>query len=166
MQRDLVIIGRVGEKTALDTVSGHMDELKKRYSSSYLHRGIEALSMAFIEDEVLDEAFAQCDYIYPIRDESLQTALWNVGEELKSGLTVRLPDVPIAQFTIELAEFDDTNPYRNDSTGCIICVTPSSGALCDLLAQKGVPFAAVGYLTDTNDRCIINGDIKTYLTGK
>lgn len=166
MQGDIVLIGRVGEKTALEVVNTHKSELLKRYSASYLRRGVEGLSISFIDDDTLNEAFSMCGYLYPLREESVQMALWSIGTELQTGLLVQVPAIPISQFTIEMAEYTDENPYKTDSTGCILCVTCGSDALCSFLAERGVVCACIGHLTDDNDRCLINGEIKSFLTGR
>ncbi|MCR4721750.1 MAG: hypothetical protein K5655_08495 [Lachnospiraceae bacterium] len=161
---DIVFIGRIAERAALMTAREKKEELAKVYPSSYFMNGISELEAEFAGEDVLMEALRQSVYMNVISEESVADALWRTGEELGKGLRVRRDDIPVAQFAIEMAEVDGRDPIKSDSTGCVICVTDNSGPLCAKLKEKGIACAVIGYLTDDNDRCIMNGEIKSYLT--
>ncbi len=163
---DIVLIGRIAESAALKTAQDKKEELAGAYPSSYLVGGISALQAEFADQDVLMEALRMSAYMNVITEGSLADALWKTGEELGKGLRVRRDDIPVRQFAIEMAEADGRDPIKSDSTGCVICVTDNAGRLCGMLGEKGVDCAVIGYITDDNDRCILNGEIRSYLTGE
>ncbi|MCR5830488.1 MAG: hypothetical protein K6F93_09115 [Lachnospiraceae bacterium] len=163
---DIVLIGRIAECAALNTAREKKGELAKLYPSSYLLKGISALEVEFADKDLLMDALRQSLYMQVISEGSLSEALWNTGEELGKGLRVNRDDIPVAQFAIEMAEADGRDPVRSDSTGCVICVTEKAGEMCADLRSKGIPCAVIGYMTDDNDRCLISGDVKSFLTGR
>ena len=163
---DIVLIGRIAESAALKTVQEKKEELAGAYPSSYLVNGISALEAVFADDDILTEALGSCVYMNVLSDCSLADALWSTGEELGKGLRVKRDALPTAQFAVEMAEADGRDPVKSDSTGCVICVTDRGMQLCDDLREKGVTCAVIGYLTDDNDRCLVNGEVKSFLTGR
>lgn len=162
---DIVLIGRIAESAALATVQEKKEELAGVYPSSYLVNGVSALEVEFAGEEILMEALKACVYMNVLSECSLADALWRTGEELGKGLRVNRDAVPTAQFAIEMAEADGRDPMKSDSTGCVICVTDRGMKLCDDLREKGVTCAVIGYLTDDNDRCLVSGEVKSFLTG-
>ena len=164
MLMDIVLIGRIAESAALKTVREKKEELEGAYPSSYLVNGISALEVEFAAEAILMDALRQSIYMNVINEGSVADALWRTGEELGKGLRVNRDDIPVAQFAIEMAEVDGRDPIKSDSTGCVICVTDNSGPLCAELKEKGITCAVIGYLTDDNDRCILNGETKSFLT--
>jgi len=161
---DIVFIGRMAESAALKTAREKKEELAKAYPSSYLMNGISALEAEFAGEDVLMDALRQSVYMNVISEGSVADALWRTGEELGKGLRVNRDDIPVAQFAIEMAEVDGRDPIKSDSTGCVICVTDNAGPLRAGLKEKGITCAVIGYLTDDNDKCIMNGEIKSFLT--
>lgn len=90
-------------------------------------------------------------------------ALWDIGEELGSGLSVELHRLPIRQETIEICEIANENPYTLSSRGALVIVTAHGNYLADRLREAGVPATAIGYLTEEAGRIVKNGDRKRYL---
>jgi len=161
---DIVLIGRIAECAALKTAQEKKEELAKTYPSSYLLRGISALEVEFADPDILMTALRKSIYMEVISQASLSEALWKTGEELGKGLRVDRDDIPIAQFAIEMAEADGRDPVKSDSTGCVICVTENAGEMCAILKEKGVSCATIGYMTDDNDRCLVSGQVRSFLT--
>ena len=90
-------------------------------------------------------------------------ALWEMGEKAGLGFTAYLDKIPIKQETIEICNFLDINPYVLMSAGAMLIATDNSKALIKGLAEAGVEAAVLGSFNDSNDRVIINGEIKRFL---
>ena len=91
------------------------------------------------------------------------TALWELSVGTGCGLNVDLRAVPVAQETIEFCEIFGINPYEEASTGCMLIVTDRQARLLEALEAEGISAAVIGYLTDDNDKKLINGDEVRYL---
>ncbi|MCR5431481.1 MAG: hypothetical protein K6E95_02875 [Lachnospiraceae bacterium] len=161
---DIVLVGRIAERAALETAQKNREKLSKIYPSSYLLNGISSLQVEFADNDTLMEALRQSAYMNVLSDESLADALWRMGEEFGKGLRVNRDDIPVAQFAVEMAEIDGRDPVKSDSTGCVLYVTDNSGPVCEELREKKVPCKVIGYLTDDNDRCLIGESVRSFLT--
>ncbi len=161
---DIILIGRAAEAGALETVEKERESLEKRYSLRYLMQGIAGLEAEFADEECMRELTRSgCD-VFVVGRQGIYKALWALGETLSCGLRVRLEDIPISQFAIEISEFADENPYLVNSLGCILACCEGGTALAEKLNGMGYPAAVIGYTTDDNTRGIINHDTVTYLT--
>ena len=161
---DIILIGRAAEAGTLEAVGRDRDMLEKRYGIRYLTRGIAALEAEFADEACMRElTLGGCD-VFVVGQQGVYQALWALGETLSCGLRVRLEDIPISQFAIEIAELEDENPYQVNSLGCILACSEEGGALTDRLKELGYPAVVIGYTTSDNIRGIINHDSITYLT--
>ena len=161
---DIILIGRVAEAGTLEVADRERDRLESEYGMRYLSKGIAGLEAEFADEACMRElTLGGCD-VFVVGQQGIYQALWALGETLSCGLRVRLEDIPISQFAIEMAEFVDENPYRINSLGCILACCEEGGALADKLKSMGYPAAVIGYTTKDNARGIINHDSLTYLT--
>ncbi|MCD2493149.1 hypothetical protein LQE92_11025 [Lacrimispora sp. NSJ-141] len=98
-----------------------------------------------------------------VREGGILTALWQMAERCKVGMTVHLRKIPLRQETIEICEVLDLNPYGLLSGGCMLMAADHGNDLvCELEAAGRVP-AIIGKVTDSNDRIILNGGNCRYL---
>lgn len=161
---DIILIGRVAEAGTLEAADRERDRLEAVYGMRYLSRGIEGLEAEFADEACMRElTLGGCD-IFIVGRQGICKALWALGETLSCGLRVRLEDIPISQFAIEIAEFIDENPYQMNSLGCVLACCDEGGALVDKLKKLGYTAAVIGYTVKDNIRGIINHDTITYLT--
>lgn len=161
---DIILIGRVAETWALEEVNSRREELARTYSTRYLLKGIRTLTAEFADDICMRELTrAECD-VFIVGQQGITKALWALGETLSCGLRVRLEDIPISQFVIEMAELADENPYQLNSLGCILACCGDGTALTSKLREDGYEAAVIGFTTTDNIRGIINHDALTYLT--
>jgi len=161
---DILLIGRVAEAGTLETAERERGRLEERYGMRYLMQGIAGLEAEFADENCMRELTKSgCD-VFVVGKQGIYKALWALGETLSCGLRVRLEDIPISQFAIEISEFSDVNPYLTDSLGCILACCEEGRALADKLNSAGCPAAVIGYTTTDRTRGIINHDTVTYLT--
>lgn len=161
---DIILIGRIAEAGTLEIVEREHEVIELKYGTRYLTYGIAGLAAEFADDECMRELTkAGCD-VFVVGRQGICKALWALAETLSIGLRVRVEDIPISQFAIEMAEYKDENPYFINSLGCILACAEEGGALCDRLKGLGYPAAVIGYTTSDNIRGLINHDTLTYLT--
>lgn len=161
---DIILIGRIAEAGTLQIIAERQQEIKERYSERYLKEGIASLEAEFVAPENLAELESCCSNCIPVGNRGVMQALWDLGCRLECGLRIRLEDIPISQFCIEMADFFDYNPYRADSCGCMLLLSQEAGALLQLLSGVGIPAACIGYTTSDNIKGVFCHGGLTYLT--
>ena len=93
----------------------------------------------------------------------IYAALWDLGEEMRSGLSVRLKSIPICQETIEVCNLLDHNPYMIDSSGSLLIVCEDPESVLDKLRERNIESEDIGCLTSDHKRVIINGEDLRFL---
>lgn len=163
---DILLVGRIAESETLKRVSAERGLFDKRFPVSFLKRGVEALDASFVSADAINILNDRAEFMYMVGAEGVFNALWNLGELVSSGLKVDITKIPVAEFVIASAELCGESPYNWDSTGCILLTAENGAELVRALKKAGTDAAVIGYLTDDNDRCIINGETERFLTGK
>lgn len=90
--------------------------------------------------------------------------LWEIAEASGVGVEIDLKKIPIRQETIEISEVLDANPYSFSSDGVLLVGTPEGTRLVKAYAEEGIPAAVIGTVTENNDRVVINGEDRRFLT--
>ena len=116
------------------------------------------LQPSFLNDKTLIEA------IIPIGKDGLLAALWRLGQEGRLGMNIYLDDIKVLQEVIEVLEIAGLSPYEADSDGCLLVCSANGYYLTKLLEQKQITAAVIGYLKNSNDRVIISGESRRFLT--
>ena len=104
-----------------------------------------------------------CSYTAEIGEGGILSALWNMAEELRTGLEIRLRDIPIRQETIEILERFDLNPYYALSDGAYLAVTSHGDELLAAVSGAGLTCDEIGELRPGIARTVINGESIRYL---
>ena len=119
----------------------------------------------------------------------IYAALWKLADKCGAGITVDLKKIPVRQETIEISNYFDFDPYMMESAGSLLMAVPegrgeelvqaladgSLGAGCNLnnngkngqnsgKTEFRIPAAVIGKMTAGNDKVIINGDDRRFLT--
>jgi hydrogenase maturation factor len=119
----------------------------------------------------------------------IYAALWRLADKCCSGLTVDMKKIPVRQETIEISNYFDFDPYMMESAGSLLMAVPkgrgeelvhaladgSLGAGCNMnnngkngqnsdKTEFRIPAAVIGKMTAGNDRVIISGDDRRFLT--
>lgn len=163
---DILLVGRIGESGALNRANAKKDLFDSRFPRSFLKAGISSLSASYVNEEATCLLNDRAEYMYMVGGEGIYAALWNLGELLHSGLRALFESISVSEFVIAAAELTGESPYDWDSTGCILLTAKDGTELAHLLAETGTQAQVIGYLTDDNDRCIINGETLRFLTGR
>ena len=102
------------------------------------------------------------DLLLPGGDGGVYGALWKLGEKLRCGMNVELPQIPIAQITIEVCETVDIDPYQIPAGGSVLFVTADPERLIKELQDapsENAPIietSVIGYLTREAARILRN----------
>lgn len=83
-------------------------------------------------------------------------ALWEVCEELDAGCSVRLLEIPLDQHVVEILEYAGENPYEVASCGCLLIAAEEDEMVGEM--------TEIGTVTDGNERVLLIGEKKRYLT--
>lgn len=160
---DILIIGTIAVDTALNLIATKKSELRTTLSERYIDESKQKLSdINKIDKEIFNQI--DNDYIHEISDYGIFGSLWDYAEERKTGIEIDLFSIPIDQATVEICEIFDINPYTSPSKGVYIMSVKSGYDACKTLEKNGICATVVGKETNSNDRVIVNGDEKRFLT--
>lgn len=102
--------------------------------------------------------------MHDVTEGGIYGALWEMAEASNAGIEVDLKKIPIRQETVEICEFFNINPYRLISSGCMLIATENGEELIRKLKEADIPASIIGRTTDNNDRVVVSGDRKQFLT--
>ena len=105
-----------------------------------------------------------CEAFFRIGYGGVFKALWDMAEDMNTGIRIFLKDIPIKQETVEICNVLDVNPYMLDGNGSYLLLSENGNGVVRKLSEAGIPAAVIGYTSTDNDRVIINGDETRYLT--
>lgn len=91
-------------------------------------------------------------------------ALWDFAEENGVGLEIDLKAIPVKQETIEICNYYDISPYELLSGGSTLYAVNSGYDWVWKMNRMGIPACVIGKTTDGNDRVVINGEEKRFLS--
>ena len=103
------------------------------------------------------------EFLVDLSEGGVYAALWRLSVKARSGFSVNLPDIPVLQETIELANHYDMDPYKIRSAGSLLAVTGDADALIGRLEDNGIPAVRIGEFTDDHDKILRNGGEIRYL---
>lgn len=180
-EKSILFIGYAASEAALDIMEEQRETLISRYPGAYLRNGRELLEndvngrdrrLVSVKEilygengmGITDETGDDGGFITECGDNGVFGALWRLGEKLGCGLRADLMSIPIRQIAIEMCDLADVNPYESESGGCLLAVTPNPGAALKKLSDAGIPAGVAGFVTEDNDRVVINGESVRFLT--
>ena len=162
--------GYAGASGTVSKANSETDLLSGRFSPSYmdriLHIPVMTGEMQDAVSSILSRPGGSGDGVIYARkagEGGIYAALWQLGESLNTGFTVRHKDIPILQETIEVCNLLDINPYMLESGDCMLMVTDAPAKLTEEMDRAGIPAADIGNLTTERKRAIINGENERYL---
>ena len=121
---------------------------------------------ASLREQELEKRFSQAmirEAVWQLGGQGVFSALWNIAEELETGLWVDVRSIPIRQETVEVCEVLDLNPYYLESAGALLLAAKDGYALCSRLKLTGVPAAVIGHTENGNDRILYNQGNRRFL---
>lgn len=116
-----------------------------------------------VVQEAKEAVLASATAMYSMSQGGIFGALWEFGAASDVGLVVSLQKIPIRQETIEICEVFDINPYKMLSGGSLLIGCANGNRMVEKLEDAGILAAVIGYVTDDNDRVVVNGDERRYL---
>ena len=140
------------------------EALEERFSKQFVERAIEFDRYLCVLPEGRIAADHGAAAMHDVTEGGIYGALWEMAEASKVGIEVDLKAIPVRQETIELCEFFDINPYRLISSGCMLIAAHDGDGLIRKLKEADIPANIIGRVTDNNDRVVISGDRRQYLT--
>ena len=91
-------------------------------------------------------------------------ALWDICEEMKMGLNFSLKNFPVSQYTIELCNFFDLNPYRLLSEDVYLVASDTPIETFKYLIENFDNVNFIGVFNNTKKRLRVDGDKDAFLT--
>ncbi len=150
------------EGTAI-IASAKAEELKTKYAASFVEGAKQLINHISVVPEAAIARAVGVTSMHDATEGGIFGALWEIGAASRVGLEVDIKKILIKQETIEICEFYDLNPYKLISSGCMLIVTDRGNLLVDRLKAEGIPAAVIGYISEGNDRVIINEEEKRFL---
>lgn len=161
----VVMAGTAGIEGTVLLYEANREQMEAKYPKHFLQKAAElpetAVSAELIRAGLANGAAAAV----PGGDGGVYGALWKLGEKLRAGMEIVLPDIPIAQITIEVCEVTDCDPYQIPGGGCVLFVTADPDPLLTALAEAApqVEAAVIGRLTKDAARTLQNRGETRYL---
>lgn len=109
------------------------------------------------------EDFSEAEAFIAAGRGGIFAALWDIAEELNSGLYVNLKSIPVYQETIEICNYLDINPYELESKGMYLLAVKKGYEFCEKMRNNGHIAEIIGNTTDSNDRIVMNGELIRYI---
>lgn len=161
----LAIIGEAGRYGASLICSKKREELRKRFSESYLEgilnpegpshsaSDIENLSLTDIASKLID---AGATYLHDVSFGGIYRTLVEMSEYTGLGVDILHEKIPILQSTIELSEFYNINPYQLLGTGAMVAAFPEEreDSIKSLLTSEGLIYDVAGVFTTDKSRVV------------
>ena len=165
---DVVMVGSIGIGATLSLAKKYESVLREKFSSSFVD-GVFELEKVSDTDKYLEmarEFLASVDekaLVYEIGSEGTFAGLFETSKFMGKGIEVEIPDIPVWQEVVEVAEVFDVNPYKADGTGALIIVCNRGADMVKCFLDEGVLASVIGKVTDNNDKVARNGDEVRYL---
>ena len=152
MKNNIVIVGYMGSTGATKIAEARRSELMKRFRPDYIDR----IHTDGIFSEWNPESLAMlpgCETFHVGEGGVLKT-LYELAVSHHCGMRIELKRIPFLQSTIEICELYELNPYRLLSDGWVVLCDDEGFETLDKTLD--VPHAKIGYLTNDNDKVVID----------
>ncbi len=161
----VVMAGTAGIEGTVLLYEANRERMEEKYPKHFLQRAAELPETAANATLIRAGFAAGAAAAVPGGDGGVYGALWKLGEKLRAGMEIALPDIPIAQITIEVCEVTDCDPYQIPGGGCVLFVTADPDRLLTALAEAApqVEAAVIGRLTKDAARTLQNRGETRYL---
>ena len=165
---DVVMVGSIGIGATLSLAKKYESVLRDKFSSSFVDGvfGLEKVSSTDKYLEMIQEFLNSVDekaLVYEIGSEGTFAGLYETSKFMGKGIEVEIPDIPVWQEVVEVAEVFDVNPYKADGTGALIIVCNRGADMVKCFLDEGILASVIGKVTDNNDKVARNGDEVRYL---
>lgn len=161
----VVMAGTAGIEGTVLMYGANREQMESKYPKHFLQKAAELPETAAGAALIRAGFAAGAAAAVPGGDGGVYGALWKLGEKLRAGMEIALPDIPIAQITIEVCEVTDCDPYRIPGGGCVLFATADPDRLLAAIAEAApqVEAAVIGRLTKDAARTLQNRGETRYL---
>ena len=165
---DVVMVGSIGVGAAVRLAKKYESTLRQKFSASFVEEVFELERLVDTSDylKLVQEFLAKNDekaLVYEVKEEGAFAGLYETSKFMGKGIDVNIPDIPVWQQAIEVAEVFDVNPYKADGTGALIIVCNRGADMVECLTDGGILAKVIGQVTDNNDKIARNGEEVRYL---
>ncbi len=161
----VVMAGTAGIEGTVLLYGANREQMESKYPKHFLQKAAELPETAAGAALIRAGFAAGAAAAVPGGDGGVYGALWKLGEKLRAGMEIALPDIPIAQITIEVCEVTDCDPYQIPGGGCVLFATADPDRLLAAIAEAAprVEAAVIGRLTKDAARTLRNRGETRYL---
>lgn len=158
---DVVMVGSIGIGATLKLATKYESVLREKFSSSFVDSVFELEKVS--DTDKYMELIKDASLVYKVGSEGTFAGLFETSKFMGKGITVNIPDIPVWQEVVEVAEVFDVNPYKADGTGALIIVCNDGADMVKCFLDEGIYASVIGEVTDSNDKIAKNGDEVRYL---
>ncbi len=161
---DLVATKWIGLEGTLIITREKEEELKGVFPESVMESIFGFSKMLSVRREGEIGAKLSVSAMHDVTEGGIYGALWEMAEASGVGLIVNIEDIPIRQETVEVCEYFDIDPYKLISSGCMLVACDNGKTYVKELEKEGIKATVIGHVTEGNDRVIITGGKRRFLT--
>lgn len=161
---DLIATKWIGLEGTSIIAREYEDELQQKFPFELVDTAIHFDKFISVVKDGLVAAKFGAAAMHDVTEGGIYGAIWEMCESSKVGCEVYLKDIPIKQETVEISEYFDIDPYRLISSGSMLIAANDGYGLVQELMKNGVEASVIGRTTENNDRLIINGERRRFLT--
>ncbi|MBR1877051.1 MAG: hypothetical protein IJ805_08090 [Lachnospiraceae bacterium] len=162
----LIMTGYAGLAGTAMLLNSKKNELEGRFSKPFLERTAKLGAEGGGEraGAVALKNGAEC--VFEVGEDGVFAGLWTFACYLERGIRADIRRIPIKQETIEIANHLDVNPYEISGKGAyLISAKPDrKEIIINGLMQNKINAVCIGELNDGNDRVLLNGSSRRFLT--
>ena len=160
---DVVMAGSVAVGGTAILAEKYKDKLSEKFTNSFVADCIKLMDFISVEKIAKTAIEYGAVSMHNISDGGTFGAIWELASSAELGITVNIPDIPVWQQVIEVAEVLDINPYLLEGTGSMLVVCRKGSEMVEKLNEEGIIAGVIGTITDSNDRIALHGDETRYL---
>ena len=161
--QDIVISKWIGIEGTIRLAKGRRKELCMRYPAAMIEKAVSYDRYLSVIPEAATAVKSGVCAMHDVSEGGIFGALWELAEGAGVGLTIDLKKLPLRQETVEVCEYCNVNPYELLSGGCLLMTSEDGATLVSALEAEGIPAVAVGKVTDSKDRILINEEEIRYM---
>lgn len=161
---EIVMTGWAGLEGTSVIANKTEEHLLSRFTGDFVGSAKDLINNISIMEEAKLAIKTNPALMYAIGEGGIFAALWKMAEASAVGLEINLAKIPLKQETIEICELYDLNPYELASNGSMLVVTDQANSLVAKLHENKINAAVIGRITSGNEKAVINGDYKRFLT--
>ena len=161
--QDVVISKWIGLEGTACLAKLHRGKLLERYPSWLVEEAAGFDRFLSVIPEAATAVKSGVCAMHDVSEGGIFGALWELAEGAGVGLTIDLKKLPLRQETVEVCEYCNVNPYELLSGGCLLMTSEDGATLVSALEAEGIPAVAVGKVTDSKDRILINEEEIRYM---